>query len=236
MGETCKMSNEQKSSHVEFAFLLYSVIIPNSQPWQLSDYNLLCKVCPLLKGHLSHKAICFDWINAGADQIVSYLVNKNQIDQPTQCFKESCRSGHVSIAVLLYPLLGHTSLKRWEVTGMVRHAHMVSNLPMFQWLHDTFKITNKELTSARIESKYLIDVCGDFFTDCIKKDENSSVRLEDIYKLFKDWWKDNYQGKTPSRRDMKDCIERQLGRYVPRVGWAGYKIVEDDDMGGHVYP
>ena len=146
---------------IEFTFLFYSVIIPHSQPWQLNDYNLLCYVCPLLKGHLSHKAHCSDWINAGAEQIVAYLVSKKRIDQPVQCFKDSCRSGHVPIAIILYPLLNRTSLKRCEITGMVRHAHMNNNMPMFQWLHNTFKVTPKEIMTARLEVQCLIDVCGE---------------------------------------------------------------------------
>lgn len=82
--------------------------------------------------------------------------------------------------------------------------------------------------TATIEYQHMNDVYSDFITDCIEKEEKSSLSLEDTFKLFKDWWKDNYQGKAPSRKDMKGCIEKKLGKYVQRVGWRGYRIIAHD--------
>lgn len=71
------------------------------------------------------------------------------------------------------------------------------------------------------------DVYRDFVNDCFVKEENGSAKLEDTFKLFKDWWKENYSGKTPSRKDMKACIEKKIGKYLPssKGGWKGYKLV-----------
>ena len=90
--------------------------------------------------------------------------------------------------------------------------------------------------TATIEYQRTNDIYSDFLTDCIEKEEKSTLGLEDTFKLFKDWWKDNYQGKAPSRKDMKGCIEKKLGKYIQRVGWRGYRIIvhnDDNDLDGH---
>jgi P4 family phage/plasmid primase-like protien len=77
------------------------------------------------------------------------------------------------------------------------------------------------------------DVFSDFVSECILKDEHSVTRLEDTYNIFKDWWKENYSSKIPSRRDMKSCLEKKLGKYLSssRGGWRGFKLVAPKSRG-----
>ena len=126
---------------IEFTFLLQNLIIPNSRPWKLTDLNILCRVCPLLKGHLSHKVPCLNWVLAGADQIVEYLISRNRIDDPALYFKEGCQAGHVSIAILLYPLLNKKSISKYEIMDMFVNNCMNCHLDMAKWLYSTFNIT-----------------------------------------------------------------------------------------------
>jgi P4 family phage/plasmid primase-like protien len=80
------------------------------------------------------------------------------------------------------------------------------------------------------------DVYNDFVTDCLIKDDKSSAKLEDTFRVFKDWWKENRCDKSPSRKDMKVSIEKKIGKYQSSAkgGWCGYKLVsagphQDDD-------
>lgn len=74
------------------------------------------------------------------------------------------------------------------------------------------------------------DIYSDFLNDCFEKVEGGSAKLEDAFRLFKDWWKENYSGKTPSRKDMKACLEKKIGKYLPsnRGGWRGYRLISPD--------
>lgn len=77
------------------------------------------------------------------------------------------------------------------------------------------------------EYKQTNDIYQDFVNDCLAKDEQGSAKLEDTYKRFRDWWKESYSGKTPSRKDMKGCLEKKIGKYLPSAkgGWRGYRII-----------
>jgi P4 family phage/plasmid primase-like protien len=83
------------------------------------------------------------------------------------------------------------------------------------------------VTNATLQYKLTNDIYSDFITDCFEKDVDSSARLEDVFRLFKDWWKDNHSGKTPSKKELKACLEKKIGKYVAgsRGGWLGYKLV-----------
>lgn len=81
------------------------------------------------------------------------------------------------------------------------------------------------------------DAYSDFVDDCLVKESGSSVKLEDAYKRFKDWWKDNHGGKVPTRKDMKASLEKKLGKYIASVkgGWKDYKLLslEDNESDTH---
>ena len=80
---------------------------------------------------------------------------------------------------------------------------------------------------ATREYQKMNDAYIEFVDDCLEKDPNGSVKLEETYKHFKDWWKENFGGKSPSRKDMKASLEKKLGKYLPSAkgGWRGYKLV-----------
>jgi len=83
------------------------------------------------------------------------------------------------------------------------------------------------VTNATLQYKLTNDIYSDFITDCFEKDADSSARLEDVFRLFKDWWKDNHSGKTPSKKELKACLEKKIGKYVAgsKGGWLGYNLV-----------
>jgi len=98
--------------------------------------------------------------------------------------------------------------------------------------------TPQAVTDATREYQRTNDAYSDFINDCLEKDENGSAKLEETFMLFKTWWKENCGAKTPSRKDMKACLEKKLGKYLPssKGGWRGYKLVtpnangnDDDD-------
>jgi P4 family phage/plasmid primase-like protien len=72
----------------------------------------------------------------------------------------------------------------------------------------------------------LNDSYVDFIEDSIDKDHEGSVKLEDAFKRFKDWWKENLGGKAPSRKEMKASLEKKLGRYLSSAkgGWKGFVL------------
>jgi P4 family phage/plasmid primase-like protien len=87
---------------------------------------------------------------------------------------------------------------------------------------------------ATREYQKMNDIYIEFVDDCIEKDDTTNIKLEDTYKRFKDWWKENFSGKSPTRKDMKAALEKKLGKYLPssKGGWRGYRLVypgEDDD-------
>ena len=80
---------------------------------------------------------------------------------------------------------------------------------------------------ATLEYQRTNDAYRDFIADCFEPDETSSAKLEDVFKIFKDWWKENFGGKAPSRKEMKACLMTKLGKYVSSAkgGWLGYKLI-----------
>jgi hypothetical protein len=63
------------------------------------------------------------------------------------------------------------------------------------------------------------------------RDENGSAKLDNVFKAFKNWWRDaNGNNRSPNRKDMKACLEKKLGRYLTSAkgGWRGWRIVETE--------
>ena len=109
-------------------------------------------------------------------------------------------------------------------------------------LLEHFKIYKKQgliepsaVKDATLDYKKMNDAYIEFIDDCTEKDPNGSIKLEETYKRFKDWWKENFGGKPPTRKDMKASLEKKIGKYLPssKGGWRGYKLVypgdEDDE-------
>lgn len=75
------------------------------------------------------------------------------------------------------------------------------------------------------------DIYRDFIGDCFEpcRELNSCAKLEEVFHTFKDWWKENYSGKTPSRKDMKACMEKKLNQKYPKGGWRGWKLLTNEE-------
>lgn len=91
-----------------------------------------------------------------------------------------------------------------------------------------------QVKEATREYQKMNDVFIEFVDDCIAKDPESNIKLEDTYKRFKEWWKENFSGKAPIRKDMKAALEKKLGKYKrsTKGGWFGYRLChpgEDED-------
>ena len=86
---------------------------------------------------------------------------------------------------------------------------------------------------ATREYQRMNDSYIEFVDCCTEKDPNSSIKLEDTYKRFKEWWKVAYSTKTPSRKDMKTSLEKKLGKYLPSAkgGWKGFKLIVEGEEG-----
>ena len=67
----------------------------------------------------------------------------------------------------------------------------------------------------------------EFVDDCLEKDPNCSIKLDQTYQIFKGWWKESFGSKIPTRNDMKAHLTSILGQYLSgsEGGWHGYKFV-----------
>lgn len=85
-----------------------------------------------------------------------------------------------------------------------------------------------------------LNIIGNFVDDCIEKDEQSYILIDDTYQMFRNWWKESGGiGKVPIRRLMKQVVEQKLGICASKSRWEGYKLVpyvipEDSSTGNRV--
>ncbi len=116
---------------------------------------------------------------------------------------------------------------------------------LFMWkeafmyiLLEHFKIYKKQglieppaVKDATLEYQKMNDAYIEFIDDCLEKDPDSSAKLEETYKRFKDWWKENFGNRPPTRKDMKASLEKKIGKYLPSAkgGWKGYKVVYEGE-------
>ena len=80
------------------------------------------------------------------------------------------------------------------------------------------------------------DVIADFKRSMIVPDENSIIRIEQVYNAFKQWFGKTQTGKPPSRNTIKQPLERRLGTYDTKKGWKGWRLLELDDQGIPIDP
>ena len=70
------------------------------------------------------------------------------------------------------------------------------------------------------------DVYLVFIDECIEKDPTSLIKVFEVYEVFKNWWHSTYGGRPPDQKEMKDSLEKKLGKYPPsKGGWRGYHLV-----------
>jgi P4 family phage/plasmid primase-like protien len=124
-----------------------------------------------------------------------------------------------------------------EKLNLCREAFMYILIKYYNEVYSVNKklIEPKVVKDATKNYRDNFDTYKDFMAECIHPDVTGTIKLEETFKLFKDWWKENRPSKPPSRKDMKACLEKKIGKYAvgSKSGWKGHKLVypsqENDD-------
>lgn len=76
------------------------------------------------------------------------------------------------------------------------------------------------------------DFYGAFIEEFVEESEDDSIKINDVYRHFKDWFKENYNmigEKIPKRMDLNGYLLKRFGKYDNKVGWKGYRIKDEYD-------
>jgi P4 family phage/plasmid primase-like protien len=76
------------------------------------------------------------------------------------------------------------------------------------------------------------DIYAEFISEYIEENPNGLVKIEEIYAIFKKWYKDAYsESKVPVRKELKDYMEKMYGVYGvgKKSGFRGIQIINKDD-------
>lgn len=71
------------------------------------------------------------------------------------------------------------------------------------------------------------DAYNMFMDDYFYPDEGGSIKLNDSYGIFKDWYGNEFNDRVPPRRKYKAHIEQKLNQQYGRgnmSGWFGYSL------------
>lgn len=102
--------------------------------------------------------------------------------------------------------------------------------------------TNKEIDEATSEYWQEHDIYRCFFSETIKEartidgkiDVNSKLHISDIYREFKQWFKDCFpQAKIPNRNVVKAAVEEIMKVKVDH-SWVGIKFANEDSIKNQV--
>jgi P4 family phage/plasmid primase-like protien len=88
-----------------------------------------------------------------------------------------------------------------------------------------------EVTKATEEYQKMCDIYVEFVMDTMEKHEDSTLKLEETFQAFRVWYRENFDGKCPSRREFKDGVAKKLGKYIPGRGggWPGWRFIPQLD-------
>ena len=89
----------------------------------------------------------------------------------------------------------------------------------------------EEVLEVTREYQRVSDMYNDFMTDTIVKDEKSHIGLNELYRVFKEWFRNNNNQsiRPPTRTYFKGKMEIKLGQKYEHNKWTGYKIVGEDE-------
>ena len=89
----------------------------------------------------------------------------------------------------------------------------------------------EEVLEVTREYQRVSDMYNDFMTDTIVKDEKSHIGLNELYRVFKEWFRNNNNQsiRPPTRTYFKGKMEQKLGQKYEHNKWTGYKIVGEDE-------
>jgi P4 family phage/plasmid primase-like protien len=89
----------------------------------------------------------------------------------------------------------------------------------------------EEVLEVTREYQRVSDLYNDFISDSIAKDEKSHIGLNELYRVFKEWFRNNNNQniRPPSRTYFKGKMEQKLGQKYEHNKWTGFKIVGEDE-------
>ena len=81
------------------------------------------------------------------------------------------------------------------------------------------------------------DIYAEFLSENVEEYPNSQLKIEEIYSIFKIWYKESYtESKCPSKKELKGYMEKKYGPYGKgggrKGGWRGIRLIpmdEDED-------
>ena len=74
------------------------------------------------------------------------------------------------------------------------------------------------------------DIYSDFISSSITEDPNSSIGLNETYRVFKEWFRNSglQNMRPPNRTYFKGKMELKLKQKYEHNKWSGFKIIEED--------
>jgi len=89
----------------------------------------------------------------------------------------------------------------------------------------------QEVLEVTREYQRVSDLYNDFITDNIAKKENCHIGLNETYRVFKDWFKNNstQSMRPPTRTYFKGKMEQKLGQKYEQNRWTGFTLVDEED-------
>jgi P4 family phage/plasmid primase-like protien len=91
----------------------------------------------------------------------------------------------------------------------------------------------QEIEAATYDYRKASDAYAMFMDDYFHKDEQGSVKLDDSFHVFKDWYSSEFGEKPPPRREYKSYVERKLNQVYGRgnkSGWLGWTMIHPDAL------
>jgi P4 family phage/plasmid primase-like protien len=91
----------------------------------------------------------------------------------------------------------------------------------------------QEIKDATYDYRKQSDAYAMFLDDYFYPDEEGSIKLDDSYTVFKDWYTCEFNDKAPPRREYKTYVERKLNQQYGRgnkSGWFGYSLHHPDTI------
>jgi phage/plasmid-associated DNA primase len=85
----------------------------------------------------------------------------------------------------------------------------------------------QEVKDATNDYRKTSDAYAQFMADYFIPDPDESIKLDDAYTIFRDWWSAEFNEKAPPRREFKVYVERKLNQTYgkgTKAGWYGYRI------------
>jgi len=90
----------------------------------------------------------------------------------------------------------------------------------------------KEVMKATNSYQRKADILVDFLDECVCKDTNGRLSIDELWYKFQSWFSNNYSGQKKtiaSKNDFKTHLLRKLSTPDPRGGWNGIRFTNPGD-------